>query len=131
MSLSVLYRNWLFVSNLAIPSPIFVRTLFSYTSMNTVYFQVCQDSRDYVRDKLGGNFYQSKSNWKIQWTSVHPFQIYYSFSFLFKMWTSIFGCDSNPNVCASGFKINICCFQNLVLFLNEEILGDMCVCIYI
>lgn len=53
-------------SNPAIPSLTFVRTLFPYASMNAVYFQVCPDSRDYVKDKPEGNFYQPESHFKTQ-----------------------------------------------------------------
>ena len=44
--------------------------------MNTVYFQVCQDNKDFVRDELEGYFYQSDGNFKLQWIPKHPFQIY-------------------------------------------------------
>lgn len=70
---SSLYLNLVFISfqqdltlssNPAIPSSIFVQTPFPYASMNTVYFQVCQDNTDYVRDKPEGNFYQPEATLK-------------------------------------------------------------------
>lgn len=44
--------------------PCLLELLLPYPSMNTVYFQLCQDSRDYVRDKPEGNFYQPEGSLK-------------------------------------------------------------------
>ena len=89
--------------------------------MNTVYFQVFQDNRDYVREKLEGNFYQPEATLKYSKSQSILFKY-------IKLPLSFSQCDHQFLARIDIHTINIVAFKiGFTTFSNEETLD----CVYL